>query len=82
MHAGYERLNYEHVKRQFTTGVSSKTSLHLIISQQGLRLNLWKKTLRCLPDMLVAEDRIHKRIIYGKVKPKLIADHRGAGLFT
>ena len=39
------------------------TSLHFIISQQGLRLNLWKKTLRCLPNLLVAEDGIHKRII-------------------
>ena len=28
------------------------------------------------------EDGIHSRIIYGKVKPKLIADYRGAGLFS
>ena len=30
----------------------------------------------------IVEDEIHNRIIYGKVKPKLIADYRGAGLFT
>ena len=30
----------------------------------------------------IVEDGIHKRIIYGKVKPKLIADYCGAGLFT
>ena len=29
------------MKRQFTTGVSSKTSPHFIISQQGLTLNLF-----------------------------------------
>jgi len=28
------------------------------------------------------EDGKHKRIIYGKVKPKLFADYSGAGLFT
>ena len=28
------------------------------------------------------EDGIHKRIIYGKVKPKVMADYHGAGLFT
>ena len=28
------------------------------------------------------EDGIHMRIIYGKIKPKLIADYRGAGLFS
>ena len=70
------------MKRQFTTGVSSKTSLHFITCQQGLTLNLWKKTLRYLPSLWIVEDRIHKRIIYGNVKPKLIADYRGAGLFT
>ena len=64
------------MKRQFTTGVSSKTSPHFIISQQGLPLNLWKKTLRNLPSLWIVEDGIHKRIIYGKVKPKLIADYR------
>ena len=35
-------------------------------------LNLWKKTLRYLPNLLIMEAGIHKRIIYGKVKPKLI----------
>ena len=79
---GYESLSYKPVKRQFTTGVSSKTLPHFIISQQGLTLNLWKKTLRYLPSLWIVEDGIHKRIIYGKVKPKLIADYRGAGLFT
>ena len=29
----------------------------------------------------IVEDGIHKRIIYGKVKPKLIAVYHGAGLF-
>ena len=38
--------------------------------------------LRYLPSLWIVEDGIHKRIIYGKVKPKLIADYRGAGLFT
>ena len=45
-------------------------------------MNLWKKTLRYLPSLWIVEDGIHKRIIYGKVKPKLIADYRGAGIFT
>ena len=79
---GYESLSYKPVKRQFTTGVSSKTLPQFIISQQGLTLNLWKKTLRYLPSLWIVEDGIHKRIIYGKVKPKLIADYHGAGLFT
>ena len=70
------------MKRQFTTDVSSKTSPHFIISQWGLTLNLWKKTLRYLPSQWIVEDGIQKRIIYGKVKPKLIADYCGAGLFT
>ena len=70
------------MKRQFTTGVSSKTLPHFIISQKGLTLNLWKKMLRYLPSLWIMEDGIHKRIIYGKVKSKLIADYRGAGLFT
>ena len=35
-----------------------------------------------LPSLWIVEDGIHKRIIYGKVKPKLIVDYRGAGLFT
>ena len=30
----------------------------------------------------IVEDGIHKRIIYGKVKPKLITDYRRAGLLT
>ena len=30
----------------------------------------------------IMEVGIRKIIIYGKVKPKLIADYRGAGLFT
>ena len=54
------------MKRQFTTGISSKTSPHFIISHRGLTLNLWKKTLRCLPSLWIVEDEIHKRIIYGK----------------
>ena len=49
--AGYESLSYKPVKRQFTTGLSSKTSPHFIISHQALTLNLWKKTLRYLPSL-------------------------------
>ena len=30
--------------------------------------------------MWIVEDGTHKRIIYGKVKPKLIADYRGVGI--
>ena len=56
------------MKRQITTGVSSKMSPHFIISQQGLTLNLWKKTLRYLPSLWIVGDGIHKIIIYGKVK--------------
>ena len=41
-----------------------------------------KKTLRYLPSLWIVEDGIHNRIIYGKDKPKLIADYRGAGLFV
>ena len=37
-------------------------------------MNLWKKTLRYLPSLWIVVDGIHKRIIYGKVKPKLIAE--------
>ena len=75
-------LSNKPVKRQFTTGVSSKTSPPFIISQQGLTLKLWEKTLRYLSSLWIVEDGIHKRIIYGKVKPKLLADYRGAGHFT
>ena len=70
------------MKRPFTTGVSSKTSSHFIISQWSLTLTLWKKTLRYLPSPWIVEDGIQKRIIYVEVKPKLIADYCGAGLFT
>ena len=41
-----------------------------------------KLTLRYLPSLWIVEDGIHNIIIYGKVKPKLITDYRGAGLFT
>ena len=41
-----------------------------------------EENFKVFSNLLVAEDRIYKRIIYGKVKPKLIADYRGAGLFT
>ena len=58
------------MKRQFTTGVSSKTSPHFIISHQGLTLNLWKKTLRYLPSLWIVKDEIHNRIIYGKSQTK------------
>ena len=58
------------MKSQFTTGVSSKTSPHFIISHQGLTLNLWKKTLRYLLSLWMVEDEIHKRIIYGKSQTK------------
>ena len=34
------------MKRQFPTGVSSKTLPHFIISQQGLTLNLLKKNFK------------------------------------
>jgi len=79
---GYESLSYKPVRRQFTTGVSSKTLPHFIISLEGLTLNLWKKTLRYLQSLWIVEDGIHKRIIYGKVKPKLIVDYHGAAFFT
>ena len=58
------------MKRQFTTGVSSKTSPHSIISHQSLTLNLWKKTLRYLPGLWIVKDEIHKRIIYRKSQTK------------
>ena len=81
---GYESLSYKPVKRQFTTGVSSKTSPRFIISQsQGLTLTeFMEENFNYLPRLWIVENGIHKKIIYGKVKPKLIADYRGAGLFT
>ena len=72
------------MKRQFTTGVSSKTSPRFIISQsQGLTLTeFMEENFKVSPSLWIVEDGIHKRIVYGKVKPKLIADYHGAGLFT
>ena len=39
----------------------------MIISQYGLILNLRKKTLKYTSNLLIVEDRTHRRIINGKV---------------
>ena len=47
----------------------------------GSYTEFMEENLRYLPSLWIVEDGIHdKRIIYGKVKPKLIADYRGVGL--
>ena len=61
--------------------------LPVVINKTGEKLtkpdcHIWKKTLRCLLNLLIVEDRMLKRIIYGKVQPKLIAGYCRAGLFT
>ena len=67
----------EHTKALF---IAPKTSHTNTTAKTCVALR--KKTLRYLPSPWIVEDGIHKRIIYEKVKPKLIADYRGAGLFT
>ena len=69
------------MKRQFTTGVSPKTSPSLYNFSVGSYSELLEENFKVSSKSGIVEDGIHKRIIYGKVK-KLIADYRGAGFFT